>query len=573
MSVKKIGIKDIIDDIVNQNKIEFNKKSKEQQNSQKEQISDIIKLALAGRNNNEERQTILIEISKSVNSYSQSFFDSNGNIDVSLLSEVAKSTVKNAERAGVINPIGQTVKKDNREKINFAEVALTAVVIDKLINDYEKLSKDEVNILFNNYSKLTRTQQRELDEKVCKNAYEVLNSDGVKEEDKKEMNLRLRKVSLMNKARDIINIIKSNKATDNDLKEYNEIKEQLSEEYNYNNLLSENELEQNKELCKELEEKINNDKVAELREIREKTDFYKEQANRLQGEGDFLDPNKGKNINLNEQNKKQVDENVKNDGKQDEGKVSGNRQNEYTNLEDIEETMEEIASEFDFEVYGKEEKAEQEVENNNLVKNQIVQIPNELIKAGFSENEIKVAMTTYMDFFKGLDDEDLQALSETKLEKLTDTMKEIFEEADVDKNVGKILGLMSGITYHGNIKEILVDSEKREQFFSELEEVSTMDFKSKDAEVTQEGIEQQFTDGELKQVFNEYFKANSVEMDVSAIEQQPIKVEVVETSEQMQDGNEVVVLNQEDGESIFDADMESVSDEDSATRGNYIKWS
>ena len=81
MSMKKIGINDIIDDIVNQNIIEFNKKSKKQQESQKEQILDTIKLALAGRNDNDERQTILIEISKSVNSYSQSFFDSNGNID------------------------------------------------------------------------------------------------------------------------------------------------------------------------------------------------------------------------------------------------------------------------------------------------------------------------------------------------------------------------------------------------------------------------------------------------------------------------------------------------------------
>ena len=180
--------------------------------------------------------------------------------------------------------------------------------------------------------------------------------------------------------------------------------------------------------------------------------------------------------------------------------------NEYTNPKDITATMEDSASKFDFEVYSKEEKEERKDENNNLVKSQIEQLPNELAKAGFSENDIKEAMSTYTEFFKGLDNDDLEALSEETVEGLTETIKGVFEDFEVDENVGKILGLMAGITYHGNIKEVLIDSEKREQFFSELEEITTMDFESKAAEVATEGTEQQFTENWMYQQLKDKLK-------------------------------------------------------------------
>ncbi len=554
MSMKKIGINDIIDDIVNQNIIEFNKKSKKQQESQKEQILDTIKLALAGRNDNDERQTILIEISKSVNSYSQSFFDSNGNIDISLLSEVAKSTVKNAEKAGIINPVGHTVEKSNKSKSNFTEVVLTTAVIDRMINNYENLSKKEINTLLDNYSKLTRSQQKEVNKKVNESVNEILNNDKVSEEDKKEINSKREKANSLDKALDILKKFEDGKVTDEDKKMYAKIADEL-------NLppIEDIEKDENKKLTKNI---ANN--VAEIyKEIEE----IKERINKgLATDKDWEKLSKftkGANAIGDFNEEKINEENVSIQNKSENKNV-----NEYTNPKDITATMEDSASKFDFEVYSKEEKEERKDENNNLVKSQIEQLPNELAKAGFSENDIKEAMSTYTEFFKGLDNDDLEALSEETVEGLTETIKGVFEDFEVDENVGKILGLMAGITYHGNIKEVLIDSEKREQFFSELEEITTMDFESKAAEVATEGTEQQFTDEELKQVFNEYFKANSVEMNVSAIERQAEKTEVAELFEQSADGNEKLGLNQDVVANIFNEDMESVSDEDNATQGS-----
>jgi len=555
MSVKKIGINDIIDDIVNQNRIEFNKKSKKQQENQKEQISDTIKLALAGRNNNDERQTILIEISKSVNSHSQSFFDSNGNIDINLLSEVAKSTVKNAEKAGIITPVGNNAEKSNKAKINFTEVALTAVVINKMINNYENLSKEEVNILLNNYSKFSRSQQKELDKQIYKEVDKVLQDNKITAEQKKELENEKKKGLKLDEVRDIADKIVEGTATKEDIENYEKMTNGLD-------LPSIEEIKNNPQVVERiLKNKENSNKkivdmIQRMRQGIATEADYSEYAKRKKEEGEsYLD---FKVIDTNEDNNKQDKDEIGN----------GKEIDEYSNPEDITATMEDMVNQFDFEVYSEEEKEEQKGENSNLVKSQIEQLPNELIKAGFSENEIKEAMTTYTDFFKGLDNDDLEALSEETVEGLTETMKGIFENFEVDENVGKILGLMAGITYHGNIKEVLIDSEKREKFFSELEEVSSIDFETKGAEVTTEVTEQQFTDDELKQVFNEYFKANSVEMDVSAIEMQSEKAEVVETFDKSEDSNGVAGLNQDDVVNSFDENMESVSDEDNATQGS-----
>ena len=423
-----------------------------------------------------------------------------------------------------------------------------------MINNYENLSKKEINTLLDNYSKLTRSQQKEVNKKVNESVNEILNNDRVSEEDKKEINSKREKANSLDKALDILKKFEDGKVTDEDKKMYAKIADEL-------NLppIEDIEKDENKKLTKNI---ANN--VAEIyKEIEE----IKERINKgLATDKDWEKLSKftkGANAIGDFNEEKINEENVSIQNKSENKNV-----NEYTNPKDITATMEDSASKFDFEVYSKEEKEERKDENNNLVKSQIEQLPNELAKAGFSENDIKEAMSTYTEFFKGLDNDDLEALSEETVEGLTETIKGVFEDFEVDENVGKILGLMAGITYHGNIKEVLIDSEKREQFFSELEEITTMDFESKAAEVATEGTEQQFTDEELKQVFNEYFKANSVEMDVSAIERQAEKTEVAELFEQSADGNEKLGLNQDVVANIFNEDMESVSDEDNATQGS-----
>lgn len=608
MSVKNSKINEIIEDIINQNKVEFNKKTRIQQDKEKDTMSEVIEKSLVGLNNY-ERTIILIELFKSVHSSSKSFFDSRGNININELIEITNTTIKTAEKDGIIVTNQQSVERNNLK-----EVVLTVAIIDRLINNYNELSFEEKENLWNNYKNLSDEDKKRLVDshineledlsqeceengdnenqeilKTTANAYKRFEELSDKANESKEgkqifLNYVCADENFIKYCKK--NNIDFNNIDNNNLKDtYITYKVRFSRIYaevleNTIKLGKESDLKKQEEIKNNIVKNISNDEEFIKQYKKEHPDF----DGRYQEDLASAYNNYYKNTITKEEHKQEVYlnalhnesfiEQYKKEHPDFDGRYSENLINAYVEYKS--KSVDEISS--DFNKMSDEKSEENNIETQNIseslpkVNEEIKQIPIALKNAGFTEEEIKEGLAKYKESLESFDEETLEEFNNLTSEEISAGIKEGFEdmvqEEKLNSNVGKILGLMAGITYHGNIKEVLIDSEKREKFFSELEEVSSMDFEGKATETITEQTEQQFTDDELKQVFNEYFKANSVEMDVSAIEMQSEKAEVVETFDKSEDSNGVAGLNQDDVVNSFNENMESVSDEDNATQGS-----
>ena len=612
MSVKNAKIDEIIEDIISQNRIEFNKKSKLQQDKEKDTISEVIEKSLVGLNNY-ERTMVLIELSKSVHNSQKSFFDSMGNVNINGIIEVTNTTIRKAEKEGIIIT-NQRSERNN----NLKEAILTVAIVDKLIDNYDKLSFEEKEDIWNNYKNLSNEEKKRLVDahiteienlaKKCEDVGDSKTKEGLNNiaNSYKEVEDLYDNANSEEGKQIFINYVMMDKTF---WKQY----EQEHSDFNINDL--------HDEYIQYIRSKdrVNIEVIKKLMELRkaktpkEKEEIRKDIVNVINKDENFVEQYKREHPDFNGEYSDDLIETYNKYYKEIRSEVRDN-QKKYKEIikdkkfieqykrehpdfngeysEDLRNSYNEYkprsVDEVHDEIFSESENMNDEIsamflpndsresknltENLQLINEEINQIPIALKNSGFAEEEIKEGLTQYKECLESFDEETLEEFKTLTSEEIIAGIKEGFEdmvqEGEVSSNIGKILGLMAGITYHGNIKEVLIDSEKREQFFSELEEITTMDFESRGAEATQEGTEQQFTDEELKQVFNEYFKANSVEMDVSAIERQAEKAEMAEPFGQSVEGNEISGLNQDGVANIFDGDMESVSDEDNATQGS-----
>lgn len=137
------------------------------------------------------------------------------------------------------------------------------------------------------------------------------------------------------------------------------------------------------------------------------------------------------------------------------------------------------------------------------ITSELNQLPNALVKAGFSQEEIKEALSQYKEL-----------LSEVPKEPLTsdDIIDSLYDKADsknLTERTEEILGIIIPLNYNDSLNDMLLNN--RDEFLQELDNVI-----SKDINLEQEI---QF-EGELEEAINQYFEDNHIEMDTSAIEAQ-----------------------------------------------------
>lgn len=546
MSKSNLKINLIIEDIISQNRIEFSKKPKEQQDKEKEDIADTINYAISDRDN-EERQIILTELSKMIKSSNKSFFDSAGNIDIKELRTTADVTIRNAEKDRLIGTKSKTENTNGDVKGNAKEFILTAVIIDRMINNYENLSFDQRKKLLDNYTTLSRAEQKA----IMKASIQLTRQTAqrIAGEDK-ELGTALSEfatsLDVILTSSSTISYVECIKKDDEFLRANPECKTErdnriLIERYEQWQLLKQNE---NVEISEIL---VGTDKTLSPADMLKMLETYKmivAQSNSDRKEiakiDEFINSLNGQSsedLQILEEIRtyfRTIRERIIQEGK--------NRRKFYSELgqgRDLEEqTMtryldSDISLEERCSILGLDENTisefssniqsiqsnEKEVEQAQMAKSSktIEQIPIALIKYGFEEHEIKEAFYQYSSFFKAQGEDFKEALSEMTAEdflEMPELLKEEFQELGLDKRVQDILEILAEENFGGNFQQILVDDKLREEFLQKIQAISEISF-------TQ--LEEVQTISIQDESFSEFFSRFQEDLEVPTVEERTFK--------------------------------------------------
>ena len=186
----------IVDEIVENNNV-FKLKSPIEQDKEKDSIAQSINSAISVLNE-VGKELVLQELSVDPDEKFKGFIDSVGNVDVSGLSQMTATIVKEkiieAEKEGIDLRQGQPVFKDNTKSLLVGGV-LTVAVIDTMIKNYDNLSDKEKEMLLDNYMTMSDDDREEFDKKVS----ESLKGKNLSETEKKEQESREREKNINNK--------------------------------------------------------------------------------------------------------------------------------------------------------------------------------------------------------------------------------------------------------------------------------------------------------------------------------------------------------------------------------------
>lgn len=180
----------IVDEIVKNNSV-FKLKSPIEQDKEKDSMARSINSALSVLNE-VGKELVLQDLSVDPDEKFKGFIDSVGNIDISGLTKMAativKAKIEEAEREGLNLRTGEPVFK-NDNKISVVEGVLTVAVIDTMIRNYDNLSYEERDSLWDNFYNLSEEQKRAMIENDRKCLNDIIESDttpqNVKEEAEK----------------------------------------------------------------------------------------------------------------------------------------------------------------------------------------------------------------------------------------------------------------------------------------------------------------------------------------------------------------------------------------------------
>lgn len=194
----------IVDEIVENNNI-FKLKSPIEQDKEKDSIAKSINSALSVLNE-VGKELVLQELSVDPDEKFKGFIDSVGNIDISGLTQMTATIVKEkiieAEKEGIDLRQGQPVFKDNTKALLVGGV-LTVAVINEMINNYDNLTLEQKNVISNNLHLLSheerlnyfKNKEKKIDDanldKASKEVAKSLNQINIDLEDKLEELLRV----------------------------------------------------------------------------------------------------------------------------------------------------------------------------------------------------------------------------------------------------------------------------------------------------------------------------------------------------------------------------------------------
>lgn len=520
MSGKSISIEIIIDNIIDKDKIEFNKKSNTEQNNDRYKISKEINGLLKGRNN-EDRKEILAILLEKVNEPSQSFFDSNGNIDIDKIKVLTNNSIKNAIEKGLILPNGET-KNSNIRKENIIEsIILTPIIINKMINNYENISIEEKQALWNEYANLSRNEQRSL-EKASSNVWYTLAKNAVSRDEKKHF--------------------------DN----MGKIGEKLTELYD-------KAINGDKDACQVLFEAMKADKefmetyngdVTKYSEYM-RTAYASHKGKQNAREQEVMKITQEISGEISSKDKNQIFELIKQEKKFFEGYKSKNpnRPIEYDDLIDeyryfcrereitlekalgLENKRKSNNNKSQENISEKVEDGVQNIQNtpvledmNFLSTSEPIDLSNEFseeeTKENLSKDEVTNALKIYKEYFQDFDEETIEAISEMTIDEIASNLKEDFdsmlEENQIDDKTKNLLYVLAD-NLTSSTKNILLDSKKREVFFEQMQDM-LINETIKDSEISElfEKISVEILNGEIEQLKEDFEQQPIQETDAQS---------------------------------------------------------
>lgn len=507
----------IVDEIVENNNV-FKLKSPIEQDKEKDSIAQSINSAISVLNE-VGKELVLQELSVDPDEKFKGFIDSVGNVDISGLSQMTATIVKEkiieAEKEGIDLRQGQPVFKDNIKALLVGGV-LTVAVISDMVDKYENLSDTEKGFLFQEdvYMSMSDDDRKKLDDSV----YNEVNKKNLSEEDKKRVEENYRKnqinygyIKIASEHPEFTyeEIVLEFMKTYPQFSE-NEVREQLKQYYN-----PEKHAEENIYAAKQnsRQNTIDNKIIGILHDYNKLVELgkIKEAEKLLLSYKDWIPEIDKIYLQMKEEGKFT---------KWSENRYENDKNNYSTQKEKIQNRKDKITNE-------EEEKYKQEKEDiftqqfkgenaiTDAIQNEIEQLPIALAKSNFSQEDIMEAMKQYKTYFEDASNDDFDFLAEQTKEDRSDILKEEFEGLNVDEKTKEILKMMSELTFDGNMQQILTNSKVREQFLAQFDKVIEQGINlNQDVKL----------DGELAQIFSQYFKDNAEEMDISAIEEQKEQV-------------------------------------------------
>lgn len=526
----------IVDEIVENNNV-FKLKSPIEQDKEKDSIAQSINSAISVLNE-VGKELVLQELSVDPDEKFKGFIDSVGNVDVSGLSQMTATIVKEkiieAEKEGIDLRQGQSVFKDNTKSLLVGGV-LTVAVIDTMIKNYDNLSNEDIGKLIFSYPDMSTEQQQAFNHAQAESTRNLAQSI---EDAETEGNLE--------KQADILDgLVNSRKQkqenfNSNPNQQINIIKG-LKDKIVKHRVLLERFLANGIDIGVEIpdikfpngiesiEEWISKDSQLCYNALLNLSDFYTQldimflkenvklyQSGKISKEDCCNNINRlvESSIELNqEESLEDKQENLKNE--KDEKQPQKNEQKLPKKVYEQKDLVDKFRSDNSkTDVIEPTEENKTETLESKLLQ-EIEQLPIALAKSNFSQEDIMEAMKQYKTYFEDASNDDFDFLAEQTKEDRSDILKEEFEGLNVDEKTKEILKMMSELTFDGNMQQILTNSEVREQFLAQFDKVIEQGI-NLDQDVK--------LDGELAQIFSQYFKDNAEEMDISAIEEQKEQV-------------------------------------------------
>lgn len=524
----------IVDEIVENNNV-FKLKSPIEQDKEKDSIAKSINSALSVLNE-VGKELVLQELSVDPDEKFKGFIDSVGNVDISGLSQMTATIVKEkiieAEKEGIDLRQGQPVFKDNTKALLVGGV-LTVAVIDTMIRDYDNLSDKEIQTIIENYSDLPPEMQNAFNNKQADRLDQIAdNIDDEKTKQAVKEQSKMTRVLVDKNQKEAEEFSKSSNKTQIIINTYREVSKsilELGKIYKNNAVLRLNqEIGELFSLDEEtsLEEILSKKSEQELIEIFEKLqsirDEFVHQANEAQKE-----KSKTKENETSEEKETRHEE-MRNISLM---VISVTKDLDKKNFPDLDKSETENSKNVEDKVKEEDKNPEspyndsskvQQPKSVNLIKTEIEQLPIALAKSNFSQEDIMKAMKQYRDYIsnyseisENISDSIKASTSDEIVLNIQDDFNSLKEEGQINSNVHQILNILAQVNYGSSMQQILTNSEVREQFLAQFDKVIEQGI----------NLEQDVKlDGELAQIFSQYFKDNAEEMDISAIEEQKEQV-------------------------------------------------
>ncbi len=427
---------------------------------------------------NDEYDEALVVINQQVKNGNKLLEPTSGTISVS--SQIIKSAKNTVEYT---KQMKERSVLENREKLKTSDIIITGIVINEMLNNYDKLSAEEKEIFINNLNKV----------------------------DIEKMGSALRNIAkdwndIPDKTEDTIFASKVIEGFSDLFDAYTTGDKKAIEDY----------YKKNPAFYKKIQDiRAKNPNISDSEAAREVVSHATQVFNKYlsQIREEIKDPEEYKKIKEEyEEYKKIFPEEYEKAVKEFQQKEKGTEKT-VEGVQQKKKAVEEADKAIEFldeQKIGNQE----ELISDDTLNEEISQLPIAFSQYGFEADKIKNAMEQYKKYFENLEYDDLQFLSEQTDKDLSNILKEEFQEMEVDDRVGQILEIMSNINYHGEISNILTNPEKRKSFLQRFENTIGMNFEKIQADIESQKDTELIKDSELA----ELFKQASVELQVAPFE-------------------------------------------------------